>query len=97
MKEISATPSEELDVLISHLGIDSSRQAATIRKCNADNPDCPKLVWERLGERYRTPEIIESSLRRQISSFTKIGNHDLKRLYNLVDLVEEIASMKRQS
>lgn len=98
MQEISATPSEELDVLVSHLGIDSSRQAATIRKCNADNPETAlKLVWERLEERYGAPELIESSLRRQISSFTKIDNHDLKRLYNLVDLAEEIASVKRQS
>lgn len=98
MQEISATPSEELDVLVSHLDIDSSGQAATIRKCNADNPETAlKLVWEKLEERYGAPELIESSLRRQISSFTKIGNHDLKRLYNLVDLVEEIASVKRQS
>lgn len=44
MKKISATPSEEVDVLISHLGIDSSRQAATIRKCNADNPETA-LNW----------------------------------------------------
>lgn len=94
MQEISATPSEELDVLVSHLGIDSSGQAATIRKYNADNL---KLVWERLEERYGAPELNESSLRRQISSFTKIGNHDLKRLYNLVDLVEEIPSVKCQS
>lgn len=98
MKEISATPSEELDVLVSHLDIDSSGQAATIRKCNADNPETAlKLVWEKLEERYGAPELIESSLRRQISSFTKIGNHDLKRLYNLVDLVEEIASGISQS
>lgn len=49
MLEISATPSEELDVLVSHLGIDSSRQAATIKKCNADNPETAlNLVWERL-------------------------------------------------
>lgn len=49
MQEISATPSEELDVLVSHLGIDSSRQAATFKKCNADNPETAlNLVWERL-------------------------------------------------
>lgn len=98
MKEISATPSVELDVLVSHLDIESSRQAATIRKCNADNPETAlRLVWERLEERYGAPELIESSIRRQISSFTKIGNHDLKSPYNLIDLVEEIAYVKRQS
>lgn len=59
----------------------------------------PPYIWcgRDFEERYGAPELIESSLRRQISSFTKIGNHDLKRLYNLVDLVEEIASVKRQS
>lgn len=54
-------------------------------------------MWERLEKRYGVPELIKSSLRRKISSFTKIGNHGLKRLYNLVDLVEEIASVKPQS
>lgn len=97
MQEISATPSEELDVLVSHLGINSSRQAATIRKCNADNPETAlKLVWER---RWRAIWGTRAywKLPKTPTSFTKIGNHDLKRLYNLVDLVEEIASVKRQS
>lgn len=73
MKEISATPSAELYVLVSHLGIDSSRQAATIRKCSSDNPETPlKLVWERIEERNGVPELIESSLRLQIYFFAKI-------------------------
>lgn len=56
MKEISATPSEELDVLVSHLSIGSSRQAAAIRKCNADNPATAlKLVRNRLEVRYGAP------------------------------------------
>ncbi|XP_062612368.1 uncharacterized protein LOC134274127 [Saccostrea cucullata] len=98
MEDLSVTPSEELDMLVRYLGNESSRQAATIRKCNANDPETAlRLVWERLEERYGAPELIESSLRRQISSFPKIGNQDMKRLYNLLDLVEEIASVKRQS
>jgi hypothetical protein len=68
-------------MLVRYLGNESSRQASTIRKCNADNPmNELKLVWERLEERFGAPELVESSLRCQISIFTKIGNNDVKRL-----------------
>ncbi|XP_078329283.1 uncharacterized protein LOC144624026 [Crassostrea virginica] len=97
VEELGVTPMEELDMLIRYLGVESARQALVIRKCNADNPTTAlRLVWERLEERFGAPELIESSLRRQISLFPKINYHDLQKLYNLVDLVEEIASVKRQ-
>ncbi|XP_069108972.1 uncharacterized protein [Argopecten irradians] len=63
----------------------------------ADDPTTAlKLVWERLEERFGAPELIESSIRRQIAQLPKINSHDVKKLYDLVDLVDEIASVKRQ-
>lgn len=97
IQDLNVTPSEELDLLVRYLGNNSSRQAATIRKCNADSPtNALRLVWERLEERFGAPELVESSLRRRIASFTKIGVQDARRLYDLVDLVEEVAAVKRQ-
>lgn len=97
IQDLNVTPSEELDFLVRYLGNNSSRQAATIRKCNADSPtNALRLVWERLEERFGAPELVESSLRRRIASFTKIGAQDARRLYDLVDLVEEVAAVKRQ-
>ncbi|KAK3088641.1 hypothetical protein FSP39_021780 [Pinctada imbricata] len=97
MRELSATPAEELDLLIRWLGTESKQQAATIRRCNADDPvKAVKLIWERMEERFGAPELIESFLKRQIASFPKIGYRDYKKLYGLADLAAEIASVKKQ-
>jgi hypothetical protein len=93
MESLSATLSKELDMLHRYIENDSSKQASTIRKCNADNPmNAIKVVLERLEEGFGAPELVESSLLRQISTFTKIRKTTLRSC----GLSEAIASVKRQ-
>ncbi|XP_056014066.1 uncharacterized protein LOC125674154 [Ostrea edulis] len=97
MRELATTSTEELDLLVRWLGPASSRQASTIRACNADNSALAvKKIWERLEERFGLPEMVERSLKERITSFPKITANDNKRLFDLADLVSEIASVKEQ-
>lgn len=83
--------------MVRWLGPASSRQASTIRACNADNSALAvKKIWERLEERFGSPEMVERSLKERITSFPKITANDNKRLFDLADLVSEIASVKEQ-
>lgn len=38
MTELDVSQTEELDLIIRYLGPDSSKQAATLRACDAGNP-----------------------------------------------------------
>ncbi|XP_022345684.2 uncharacterized protein LOC111113788 [Crassostrea virginica] len=97
MKELATTASEELDLLCRWLGPASARQANSIRACNADNPALAvKKIWERLEQRFGSPEIVEQILKDRITSFPKITASESKRLFDLADLVSEIASVKEQ-
>ncbi|XP_062619211.1 uncharacterized protein LOC134280770 [Saccostrea cucullata] len=97
MKELDATATEELDLLVRWLGPASSRQANTIRACNADNSALAvQKIWERLEERFGSPEMLERSLKERITSFPRIAANDNRRLFDLADLVSEIASVKEQ-
>lgn len=74
-----------------------AKQANSIRACNADNPALAvKKIWERLEERFGSPEMVERSLKERISSFPRIAGNDNKRLFDLADLVSEIAAVKEQ-
>lgn len=97
MKELGTTATEELDLIVRWLGPASSKQANSIRACNADNPALAvKKIWERLEERFGSPEMVERSLKERISSFPRIAGNDNKRLFDLADLVSEIAAVKEQ-
>lgn len=58
---------EELDLLIKFLGLQSKQHAMRIR---ASYPSDPAKgldrVWERLDERYGSPELVESILKEKI-------------------------------
>lgn len=51
MRELNATPSEEMDLLIRWLGKDSGRHAVTIRSSLSTDPRWGvKKIWERLDK-----------------------------------------------
>ncbi|VDI62278.1 Hypothetical predicted protein [Mytilus galloprovincialis] len=93
MKELSVTPSEELDLLIKWLGPDSARQAESIKAASAsDHVGGLHKIWDRLDVRYGSPELIEQCLKTKLANFPKLTNttKDYERLYELYDILCEI-------
>lgn len=87
------TPCEEFDLLIKWLGPESKKHARSLRASNASNPAKGlERLWERLYERYGSPEIVESSLKCKLATFPKLGNKDYAKLYALLDILSEIES-----
>ena len=95
VEELGTSAMEEFDLLVKWLGPQSAKQAKSIRAANADDPKKGlSRVWERLDERFGSPEIIQSALKQKLSEFPKLGPKDNKRLYELADIVSEIESVK---
>jgi hypothetical protein len=95
--EHSATPAEELDLLIKWLGPDSARQAESIKaESSADPIGGLRKIWDRLDIRHGSTELIEECLRRKLENFPKLSNttNDYKRLYDLYDILCEIQCAK---
>ena len=96
MREMKASPEEELDILTRHLGKESSQYATSIRNANAATPlRGLRLLWERLEDRFGSEMLIENSIRQKLESFPNLTNDsDPKKLYELSDLLDELASIK---
>jgi hypothetical protein len=59
--EAKVSDSQQLNLLVKWLGVESTKQAESIRRSNADNPkECLKLLWNRLDTRYGSPEMVEA-------------------------------------
>ena len=96
VNELNLKASEEVDLLIRYLGPESKKSAISIQSANYSDPCRAKeRIWQRLHERFARPEMVESSIKQKLSSFDKVTNKDPKRLYELVDIVTEIDSLKR--
>ena len=67
IREMNTTEMEEVDLVIKWLGQDSSKQALRIRAVNPRQ--CLQRIWERLEDRFGTPELVEETLKRRITSF----------------------------
>ncbi|XP_078311581.1 uncharacterized protein LOC144618784 [Crassostrea virginica] len=97
LTDLQVTDFEQLDLLIKWLGPESGSYAQSIRAANADSPArALRLLWERLDQRYGSPERIESVLKDKLLKFPKIGFKDSLKLYELTDLLTEILSLKEQ-
>ncbi|XP_053386674.1 uncharacterized protein LOC123538141 [Mercenaria mercenaria] len=95
VKELDVTATEELDLLARWLGPESKRQAVSIRVSNPhDEQNALNKTWERLDERFGAPEQVAESLRRRLESFPKVTLTERQKLYELSDLLSEIASVK---
>ena len=92
--ELEVTPAEEMDLLIRWLGPKSKDQAESLRAANIQDIKSGLLkIWQRLDERYGSPELVQNSLQRRLNNFEKIGK-DHEKLYELSDLCAEIDSVK---
>ena len=95
MKEMSVNPSEEMDLLVKWLGVESRKFALSIRSANTHDPGKGlKRIWERLDERFGSPEMVHSVLIKKLHEFPKIGPKDSVKLYELSDILTEIESLK---
>ena len=93
--ELNTTAREELDLLIKWLGPESRKFANSMKTANPQNPlKAVHLIWQRLQERYGSPELIEAALKSKLDKFPSLTNSDSKKLYELADILSEIASAK---
>ncbi|XP_056016958.1 uncharacterized protein LOC130053620 [Ostrea edulis] len=94
-KELNVTPFEEMDLLVKWLGPESRKFASSMRASNINNPFTGlRRIWDRLEERYGRPEMIETALKQKLDSFPKISSKEPKKLYDLLDILTEIESVK---
>ncbi|KAK3086079.1 hypothetical protein FSP39_013163 [Pinctada imbricata] len=84
-----------MDLLAKWLGPESSKYAVSIRAANSSFPHRGVArLWERLEERYGSPELVEASLKAKLESLPKLRPEDNKMLYDLSDIVAEIIGCK---
>ena len=94
MSEMNVNAADHVDLLTKWLGKISKETARRIRQANPNNPGrAMVLIWERLDECYGAPELIESSIKSRIDDFQLTGSKDAYRLYELLDLLTEVASL----
>jgi len=95
MSEISASPSEEIDMLIKWLGPTSKRQALSLKSAYITDPvEGLNKVWTRLDERFGSPESVYHATMKRLSAFPKIPPRNPTLLYDLSDLLSEIEGLK---
>lgn len=95
VNEIQAEASEEIDLIMKWTGPQSQSQVQSIKAANSNDPNKGlKLIWERLDERFGSPELIDHALKSKLASIPKITIKDYKKLYTLSDILSEILSLK---
>ena len=96
VSDIGVTDHEEVDLLIKWLGPESKRQARSIQASSPNDPTSARLkIWQRLNERYGSPELVEASVRTRLAKFSRMGPRDNKKLYDFADLLSEILSLQK--
>lgn len=89
---------EDIDLLVRWLGPESARQPESLQTANLHYAEKGlKCIWKRLDERHGSPELTKSTLKEKIARFTKFGNSEVKRLYDLSDILAEIEASKRNA
>ena len=97
IRGIDLTCSEELDLLTKWLGPQSSAHIERIRAVHVnDSTQGLKMAWSRLQECYGSPEMIEKALFDRVEKFPKINSRDYPKLREIGDLLQELASAKRE-
>ena len=95
INEIQIEPFEQIDLLVRYLGTQSKRFAESVRLSSECNPNkALSLIWERLDERYDSPELVEASIRQRIKDFPRLTDKDREKWYDLSDFLFEIVSIK---
>lgn len=79
IRELQVAPREETDLLVKWLGPESTKYASSLRASNVHNPEKGlQRIWNRLDERYGSPEMIEAALKTKLNDFPKLTNRDNK-------------------
>ncbi|XP_062592960.1 uncharacterized protein LOC134254474 [Saccostrea cucullata] len=95
MRELDVSTEEEVDLLIKYLGPESSKHANSIKTANFSNPAKGlSRIWERLNDRYGSPEMVEFALKQKLANVPKLTNKDNKKLFELSDFLSEIEAVK---
>lgn len=95
VRELSVSTEEEVDLLIKYLGPESSKQANNIKIANFSNPGSGlSRIWERLNDRYGSPEMVEFALKQKLANVPKLTNKDYRKLFELSDILSEIEAVK---
>lgn len=82
-------------MLIKYLGPESSKQANNIKIANFSNPGSGlSRIWERLNDRYGSPEMVEFALKQKLANVPKLTNKDYRKLFELSDILSEIEAVK---
>ena len=81
MQELQVSKEEEIDLLINYLDPESSRQTNSIKTANFGDPrEGLSRIWERLNNRYGSPEMVEFALKQKIANIPKLTNKDNSKL-----------------
>lgn len=81
IKGLQVSTEEEIDLMIKYLVPESLKHANSIKISNVNNPTRGlQRVWQRLDERYGSPEMVEFALKQKLSNLPKLTNKDNKRL-----------------
>lgn len=81
MQELQVSTEEEIDLLIKYLDPESSRQANSIKAANFGDPRKGlSRIWERLNNRYGSPEMVEFAFKQKIANIPKLTNKDNSKL-----------------
>ncbi|XP_059820511.1 uncharacterized protein LOC132391399 isoform X1 [Hypanus sabinus] len=91
--QLSAT--QRLDLMAKWLGKESRDQVRRMRSVYINKPELAlSEAWERLWERYGSPDIIERALYRRLENFPKVSAKDHFKLREFGDLLMEIQGAK---
>lgn len=95
VKDLSATASEEIDLLIKYLGPESRKHALSLRSVYVtDLVVGREKIWTRLDERFGAPELVKSVITNKLKNTPKINPKDAKTYYDLVDTLSEVEAIK---
>ena len=86
VKEIGVTPSEEMNLLLKWLGVESKKHALSIKSTH-DPVKGFQRIWEHLEDRYGSPEMIHTAVLKKLNDFPKIGPRDNERSIRLSDIL----------
>ncbi|XP_069610796.1 uncharacterized protein [Ranitomeya imitator] len=93
--DLSLTAKEELDLLISWLGPESTNRIKPLRSVHMENPATGlAAAWKRLEESYGSSEVIERALLDRLKNFPRIQMRETRKLQDLSDLLTELEFAK---
>ncbi|XP_056430806.1 uncharacterized protein LOC130369492 [Hyla sarda] len=97
VKDLDLTAAETLDLMVKWLGSESAEHARRMRRIHLFNPSVGlDMAWQRLEERYGSPEAIEGALMKRLESFPKLNSKDNLKLQELGDILWEVQCAKEE-